>query len=286
VGPVSIPLRFWIDDGALGAVQASLVALPGAGAPVWVGRLASSRWALVLPGSIAVVIGGLALAPGAADAITWLALIAIPPLAALALGWAMRGARPLLALAVVPLVALALAYDSDHPIHHLVVGQSAAVILSALSCVTLGRLLAVVAPLWALEIGIVTMATLDAILVFSNGLQQPNDVLVTAIPHVAGFHLPQLQVANFDFAQIGYGDLFIAGVLGGVVAKRAGPPLVLALATFATALAFDQLFWVRDELPATAPVALVTIAWWGCRRWLSTGARAPGTSRGHRRRVP
>src|SRR5262249_13124869 len=104
--PGVITTRFWIDDGLLGAVQASLVALPGAGAPSWVGKLVSSKWALILPGSIAVVIAGLALAPGAADGLTWLAFVAIPPLAALALGWAMRGARPWLAVLVIPLLAV------------------------------------------------------------------------------------------------------------------------------------------------------------------------------------
>jgi hypothetical protein len=247
-----IPLRFWADDAALCAVQASLVALPAAGAPAWVGRLTSSRWALVLPGSIAVVIGGLALEPGAADAITWLAFVAIPPLAAFALGWAMRGARVPYALIAAALFVVTIAFVDRWA------GDSAAVVLSALSCVTLGRLLGVVAPLWALEAGIVAMATIDAILVFSHGLAQPNSVLVAAAPAA---HLPRLQVLNFDWAQIGYGDVFIAAVLGGVVARRGGPPIALAVATLVAALAFDQLFWVTDELPATVPVAVVLLLW-------------------------
>jgi hypothetical protein len=222
----------------------------------------SSKWALILPGSIAVVIAGLALAPGAADGLTWLAFVAIPPLAALALGWAMRGARPWLAVLVVPLLAVPMiVVNQSDPFIDPAVADGCAVILSALSCVTLGRLLAAVAPTWALEAGIVAMAAIDAILVFSHGLQQPNSVLVTAVPSVSGFDLPQLQVANFHFAQIGYGDLFIAGVLGGVVALRNGPALTLALWTLIATLAFDQLFRVRDELPATVPVAVVTVGW-------------------------
>ena len=38
-----------------------------------------------------------------ATGLTYLALVAVPILAAVALGWAMRGARPLAALAAIPL---------------------------------------------------------------------------------------------------------------------------------------------------------------------------------------
>ena len=66
---------------------------------------------------------------------TRLALIAVPPLAAVALGWIVRGARPPVALLAAPLFALAWAAKG-----HLA-GQSAALVLSALACVTLGGLL-------------------------------------------------------------------------------------------------------------------------------------------------
>ena len=44
---------------------------------------------------------------GTATGLTWLALIAVPLLAAVALGWAAHGARPWLALLAVPLFVLA-----------------------------------------------------------------------------------------------------------------------------------------------------------------------------------
>ena len=63
-------------------------------------RLRSRWWALVLPLSIAVVIGGIALDSAGAHFLTYLALVAVPPLAALALASIVRGGRPALALLV------------------------------------------------------------------------------------------------------------------------------------------------------------------------------------------
>ncbi|HEX7299896.1 MAG TPA: hypothetical protein VF257_12930, partial [Solirubrobacteraceae bacterium] len=131
---------FVLHDAVLLAVQALLVALPGAGVPGWVRARTTARWALVLPLSIAVVVAAIAVLPDVADVLTWVALLLVPPGAALALGWAMRGARPPLALLAAPLLALAWASQSS------AAGQLAAVALTALSCVTLGRLLAGVAP--------------------------------------------------------------------------------------------------------------------------------------------
>jgi len=56
---------------------------------------------------------------------------------------------------------------------------------------------------------------------------------------------------------MGYGDLFVAGVLGGLLARRAGGRWAMrgALVVAAFAIAFDLLFFAVDELPATVPVA-------------------------------
>ena len=59
-------------------------------------------------------------ASGTAHGLTWLALIAVPILAAFALGWAIRGTRWWLSLLVAPLFALAYAH------HHTIWGQGAA----------------------------------------------------------------------------------------------------------------------------------------------------------------
>ena len=74
-----------------------------------------------------------------ATGLTYLALVAVPPLAAAALGWAARGSVPIAAGAV-PLFLIAWFARKSLP------GEAAAALLSALSCVTLGVLLAALTP--------------------------------------------------------------------------------------------------------------------------------------------
>ncbi len=258
-------LGFWLSDVALVGVQSALVGIPRGHAPARLDaiaqRLSGRGWALVPLASIVVVVLAIGAASATADGLAWLALLAVPPLAAAALGWTMRGGRPWLALLVVPLFALAWARRDA------LSGQAASVLLSALSCVTLGVLLTAVAPRGWLKAGIVAMAVVDAYLVGTQLLQPANDVLNAAAPPE---HLPQLQRALFGDALIGYGDLFVAGVLGAIVAAEAleagahDPPWRWALAVLVLALAFDLLFLVVDVLPATVPVALALLL----REWL------------------
>jgi hypothetical protein len=128
--------------------------------------------------------------------------------------------------------------------------------------VALGVLIAGVTPARWLALGIVAMALADAALVISDLLQQPNNALNAAHP-AAG--LPRLQAEAFGAAAIGYGDLFVAGVLGGLLAMIGSRARQLAGAVLvgAFAVAFDLLFFAVDELPATVPVAsaLVVILW-------------------------
>jgi len=75
---------------------------------------------------------------------------------------------------------------------------------------------------------------------------------------VAG--LPRLQSEIFGSVTLGYGDLFVAALLGAVLAGQARRQGAGALLTLAFAGAFDLLFFVLNELPATVPVALALIA--------------------------
>ena len=198
-------LPFWISIAALSLAQGVLVALPGALAWTLPGHLRGRRWAAIPPLSvIAFVFGARAAEHASAQALTYLALGAVPVLAAL------------------------------------------------------GVLLATVTPPRWLGAGIIAMAVADTALVISDLLQQPNNALNAAHP-VAG--LPQLQSAVFGSAVMGYGDLFIAGVLGGLLAATVGRRLQLRAAalTAILALGFDLLFFLVDELPATVPVALALV---------------------------
>ena len=243
-------LPFWISDAVLISIQASLVALPAAPHPPVLRRFYRAGWALVPAGSIAGVVALLGLAPGTADFFTYLALIATPPLAAFALGYIVRRARPAWALAVLPLLAIAWVEKGS------LVGDTAALALTALGCLTLGWLLAAITPTAWLKVGIIVAAIVDSYLVFSNLLEQPNATLNAAAP--AG-GLPQLQYVTFGSAVMGYGDFFIAGVLGGVLIAERKPSPPVALACLVLAAAFDLLFFVTDTLPATVPVALALI---------------------------
>ncbi len=273
-------MPFWISIASLSLCQGAVVALPRAWSPAWLERTHSRAWALVPPLSVIgfVAVGQVA-EEASAQALTYIALVGVPLGAALALGSLMHGAKPWLALLVAPLFVLAWA-DRDG-----LCGEAAALALTALSCVALGTLIGGVTPARWLALGIVAMACADAALVISDLLQAPNNALNAAHP-VGG--LPQLQAEVFGSAVMGYGDLFVAGVLGGLLAclPRAGGDagtgsvreraaagdrsrqFTGALLTASLATAFDLLFFAVDELPATVPVAvaLVILVWVSRRR--------------------
>jgi hypothetical protein len=246
-------LPFWISIALLSLVQGTLVALPRRVVLPRLSYLRGRRWALLPPLSVVgFVLIARAAEHASAQGLTYLALCAVPPLAALALGWLSRGASPPRALLVVPLFALAWADRGG------LAGEAAAVALSALSCVTLAVALAAVTPPRWLAAGIVAMAVADTALVVSDLLRRPNDALNAAHP-AAG--LPRLQSAVLGSAVMGYGDLFVAALLGALLAIVGGFSLQLRGAALAAllALSFDLLFFLVSELPATVPVALALV---------------------------
>lgn len=239
-------LPFSLSIGTLSLVQAALVAASRPATAPLLSRLRNRSWALVPPLSIALVVGAIALDSASADFLTYLAVVAVPPLAALALAAVVRGARPPLALLTIPLFAIAWAAKGS------LGGESAALALSALACVSLGWLLACVVPGRWLKLGIYAMAAIDAWLVASNLLQEPNAILNAASPG----GLPRLQLASFGSAAMGFGDLFIAATLGALLASDRRLQLTGAALVAAIALGFDLLFFAVDQLPATVPIAL------------------------------
>ncbi len=237
----------------LDVLQASLIALPAAhGLPRWLPQPRSTLWALTLPVSIVACVVGINALPGTADALAWLSLIALPLLAAGGLGIAgIHGARPALALVAVGLLVLAIVTPAG------VVSDLSAALLTTLSAATLAWLLVSVAPHFPVKVALVVMAAIDAYLVFGNQLQGPNLLLNSA---VVAPDLPQLQRVALDGASMGYGDVFVAAVLGALLAAEGRPQLRWTLAAFVAFVAFDLLFTWFDTLPATVPVAVLVIA--------------------------
>jgi hypothetical protein len=245
--------EFIIANSFLLLAQAGLVACTGAGMPRFLDRLKGPGWALILPLSIAIVVAAIAAIPEVADGITWIALILVPIGAMLALGWALRGAKPPYALLGAALFVLAWTETGT------LAGDAAAAALTALSALTVGRLLAGLVPGVYLRLGIITMAIIDAYLVFTEKLQGPNATLNAAVP-VQG--APQLQYLDLHYASMGYGDVFVAGVLGGVLAAEGRRQLPAAALVLVLSILWDLLFLHFNTLPATVPIAVATLLLW------------------------
>jgi hypothetical protein len=253
-----VALPFVPSDAGLLALQAAVVAAPRA-APTLpqLARLRGPGWALVPVGSIVAVVFAIRFVSDTATGLTYLALFAVPPLAAAALAWAVPGASAHRGRIASSVALSAVLFAVAWVWHRSLAGETAAALLSALSCVTLGVLLAAVAPPGWLKLGIVAMALADTWLVASDLLQAPNATLIAAQPPAG---LPQLQSEIFGSVSMGYGDLFVAALLGAVLARDRHKQLSAALLTFALAAVFDLLFLLVAELPATVPVALALIA--------------------------
>jgi len=241
-----VTLPFAVSYAALCMAQGGAVAVAGSQRFPALRRLGSPWWAGLPLAAIVGTVFGVGAASGTADVLTYLALVTTPALAAVALGYAMRGARPPLALLVVPAVAAAWALRGS------LVGETASLLLVGAACVTLATLLAAAAPAAWLKAGLLLMAAADTVLVADQLLQEPNAVLNAAAP---GGVLPQFQRVEFGSAVMGYGDLFAAALLGALLAERAARQRLAALVTTGFALAFGCLFFVVDTLPATVPVA-------------------------------
>ena len=243
-------MYFELDTFVLDTAQALCVALPAAGIPAFLLRLGGRGWALIAPVSVVLSVAAIAAASASADAITWIAFVLVPIGCALALGWAAHGARPWLALAVLPLLAAALAAPDE------ALGRAARLALIVGSVVTAGRLLAGGAPLRWLKWGVVAMALVDAVFIFGDFFGEQNAAFNAAAP--AG-GLPRLQVADIGQVSTDYGDYFVAGLVGAILAAERRNQALAALATLVAAQAWNQLFLVVDSLPGTIPPTVVML---------------------------
>jgi hypothetical protein len=261
---------FEFDTALLDAAQALCIALPAAGIPAALARRLGGRgWAAVAPLSVVGSVAAITIASASADVLTWIAMLLVPPGCALALGWAAHGARPPLALLTLPMLAAALALPEDP------LGQVARLLMIVGSCVTLGRLLAGAAPLVLLKLGVVAMATIDSVFIFGDFFGEQNARFDAAAPAEG---LPRLQVADIGDTSTDYGDYFVSGLVGGILAADRRPQAAAAVAMFVVAQAFNQLFLVVDSLPGTVPPTLVMLGVEALQRRPRAAAAQPTAS--------
>jgi hypothetical protein len=183
-----------------------------------------------------------------ASSLSTLALIAVPILAALGIGWATRIHHPALAL-LVPLL-LAVAWATPHG----KTGETAGLVLVALSSVALAVVIVGILPITVAKIGIGVWAAVDLSVALAHRLEEASRSIVLATP-VVGPHL-QFQRVVLGSASMEYADLFVAAGLGAVLAyegrRRGSAALLVALFAAISSL----FFMLTDALPATVPVAL------------------------------
>jgi hypothetical protein len=96
------------------------------------------------------------------------------------------------------------------------------------------------------------MCVLDVVLVETGVLGPVADLLNAAAP---GHGLPQLQSIHVGGITQGYGDLFLAAVLGRVIAIEGRGQIPIAVLTLVLAMGLDSLLAFANTVPATVPAA-------------------------------
>jgi hypothetical protein len=128
----------------------------------------------------------------------------------------------------------------------------------------------------------VAMAAVDAVFIFGDLWGEQNAAFNAAAPAEG---LPRLQVADIGNVSTDYGDYFVAGLVGAILAAERRPQALAAVATLIAAETWNQLFLVVDSLPGTIPPAVVMLAFdaWARRRPPHPMSAAPRPRSGQRR---
>jgi hypothetical protein len=227
---------------ALCVAQAAAVAVPAQRAR---GRGLGAVGVLLPAAALGLPVLVLRIAGGGPHALALLGAVGAPLLAAAAgplgrrrFGWAWPPAA--LALWLVAWLSSGL------------VAEAAALLLITGACLGLAAAVALVAPAWSIELGLVGLAVLDVILVWGTPQVEPASSALhrVALPVLAGHPLPPLQDATFGSAMMGWLDLLAPALLGVVVRAR----LRAAVVTGFAAGAWGGLLAVTSTVPATVPV--------------------------------
>ena len=244
-----VTLPFWLSIGVLSLAQGAVVAAPRALGPL-PARLRSRRWALVPPAV------GRRLRARSRSRRTRQRPRPDLSRARRRAAAGRRRARPARPRrAPVARAARAGAVRARVADHGGLAGEGAALALSALSCVALGALLAALTPPRWLAAGIVAMAARRH---GARRLRPAAQAQQRAQRGPPRGRPAALQSAVFGSAVMGYGDLFVAGALGGLLACARRPPArrcARPRSPAALALCFDLLFlpWTSCPRPSRWP---------------------------------
>jgi hypothetical protein len=220
---------------------------------------------LITIGGGVIVLGAV---PGAVAAVTTLAAFAVPPLALLAVLHVRRWAVP---LAIVSPLLWLLAWRLPESGWTELAGD----LLIVLAGVSLGRLTGWIAPRAALVVGVLIATIVDIYQVLTVQVGPVAQALASAVPPRG---LPGLQQLELLGASMGWGDVYLAALVGAIVATSVRATIAATLGCALGGLAFGLLFGTLDLLPATVPVTVGLLAAGAVehrrvRGWLSAASR-------------
>jgi hypothetical protein len=132
---------------------------------------------------------------------------------------------------------------------------------SSSRCVALATIVVAAVPGAVAKAGIVAWAATDLALAVANHLEQASRAITNAAPVVgplASLHLQRLQLQRVVLGPVSieYADLFIAAVLGAVLAADSRNRGLASLLGAGAATSLDAFFLVTNVLPATVPAAV------------------------------
>jgi prepilin signal peptidase PulO-like enzyme (type II secretory pathway) len=213
--------------------------------------------AVIAPCAVVASVAVLLTMPSSSHSLAVLAGVTVPPLAIAGVAVVQR--RPLAAALVLVSLPAALLPASS------LAAQLARLVLIVLACATLGALFAAVTPRPLVELGVLVVAVGDSILVAAQQIGPASNRLHAAAP-VA---LPPFQDATLGGMMLGFGDIFLAAVLGAVLTSR--ERRLAALVTGVIGAVFGLLLLRVSVIPATVPVLAGLVA----VRAVSLGRPAP-----------
>jgi hypothetical protein len=231
----------------LAMIQGALVLLPRADALSCLRSIRSPAWAAVLPGVIIIGTFAVLLLPSTAYDLVVLAAVATPLLATGAALAVVRGRALLLALAPVAIVVL-ITQGAGW------IGEGAASVLTALGCLFLGGACVRVVPARAIPVAVLAMCAVDVALM-ALGFGQSSWVAMSGA--AAHFHGPVFDQARIGPVSTDYPDLFLAGVMGVMLAGRVAVQRHAAALTVILVSGYGLLALIlAQRLPATVPIVL------------------------------